>query len=61
MTVPSKSVAQRKFMRAAAHSPAFAAKAGIPTEVAKEFNAADKARTADYRRATVNALRRNKR
>ena len=59
--MPSKSVAQRKFMRAAAHNPEFAAKAGIPTEVAQEFNKADQARTADYRRATVNALRRNKR
>ena len=29
-------------MAAAAHSPAFAKKVGIPTKVAKEFNAADK-------------------
>jgi hypothetical protein len=56
MTVPSKSVAQRKFMRIAAHSPAFAAKAGIPQKIAKDFNRADIAR-----QAFVNALRRNKR
>ena len=59
--VPSKSRAQAKLMRAAAHNPEFAAKANIPVEVAREFNNADKARSADYRRATVNALRRNKR
>lgn len=30
-------------MQAAAHSPAFAAKIGIPVSVAKDFNTADKA------------------
>lgn len=40
--MPSKSKAQRNFMAAAAHSPKFAKKAGIPVSVAKEFNAADK-------------------
>lgn len=40
--MPSKSKKQRNFMAAAAHNPAFAKKAGIPTKVAKEFNAADK-------------------
>ncbi len=29
-------------MAAAAHSPAFAKKVGIPQKVAREFNAADK-------------------
>lgn len=29
-------------MAAAAHNPAFAKKAGVPTSVAKEFNSADK-------------------
>ena len=29
-------------MAAAAHNPKFAKKVGIPTKVAKEFNAADK-------------------
>lgn len=29
-------------MAAAAHSPAFARKVGVPPAVAKEFNAADK-------------------
>lgn len=32
-------------MAAAAHNPAFAKKAGIPTKVAKEFNQADKGKT----------------
>ena len=40
--MPSKSKAQRNLMAAAAHNPAFAKKVGIPTSVAKEFNAADK-------------------
>ena len=40
--MPSKSKAQRNFMAAAAHNPAFAKKAGIPESVAKEFNSADK-------------------
>lgn len=40
--MPSKSKAQARLMAAAAHNPAFAKKVGIPTSVAKEFNAADK-------------------
>jgi hypothetical protein len=40
--MPSKSKAQRNFMAAASHSPAFAKKVGIPAKVAKEFNQADK-------------------
>jgi hypothetical protein len=43
--MPSKSKAQRNFMAAAAHNPAFAKKAGIPTSVAKEFNKADKGKS----------------
>lgn len=42
--MPSKTKKQKKFMRAAAHNKKFAAKAGIPQRVAKEFVAADKAR-----------------
>ena len=42
--MPSKSKKQAKFMRAAAHSPEFAKKAGISQKVAKEFEAADKKR-----------------
>lgn len=42
--MPSKSPAQAKFMRAAAHSPSFAKKAGIPVKVAKEFCDADQAK-----------------
>lgn len=40
--MPSTSKAQRNFMAAAAHNPAFAKKAGISQDVAKEFNQADK-------------------
>jgi hypothetical protein len=40
--MPSKSKAQHKLMLAAAHSPEFAKKVGIPVSVAKEFTAADK-------------------
>jgi len=39
--MPSKSKKQERFMQAAAHSPEFAAKAGIPVSVAKDFVAAD--------------------
>lgn len=37
----SKSPKQARLMAAAAHSPAFARKVGVPVTVAKEFNAAD--------------------
>jgi hypothetical protein len=40
--MPSKSKAQHDLMQAAAHDPKFAAKAGVPQEVAKEFVSADK-------------------
>jgi len=40
--MPSKSPAQRRLMQAAAHNPKFAKKVGVPTGVAREFNAADK-------------------
>jgi len=40
--MPSKSSKQARFMAAAAHSPKFAKKAGVPQKVAKEFNKADK-------------------
>lgn len=40
--MPSKSPAQARLMRAAAHDPAFAKKAKVPVAVAKEFVAADK-------------------
>jgi hypothetical protein len=36
--MPTTSAKQKKFMDAAAHSPAFAKKAGIPSTVAKEFS-----------------------
>jgi len=40
--MPSTSKKQHSFMAAAAHNPAFAKKAGISQNVAKEFNKADK-------------------
>ena len=40
--MPSVSDKQRRFMAAAAHSPEFAKKAGIPQSVAQEYNQADK-------------------
>lgn len=40
--MPSKSKKQKRFMAAAAHNPKFAAKVGISTKVAREFNQADK-------------------
>jgi hypothetical protein len=42
MEMPSKSPKQARTMRAAAHSPTFAKKIGIPQKVAREFEAADK-------------------
>lgn len=42
--MPSKSPAQARLMRAAAHDPSFAKKVGVPQPVAKEFVRADKRR-----------------
>lgn len=42
--MPSTSDKQRHFMAAAANSPEFAKKAGIPQSVAKDFHEADKAK-----------------
>jgi len=39
--MPSKSQKQARTMAAAAHSPSFAKKVGIPQKVAKDFNRAD--------------------
>ncbi|MDD5189459.1 MAG: hypothetical protein PHE50_00270 [Dehalococcoidales bacterium] len=39
--MPSKTYKQMRTMAAAAHSPSFAKKMGIPVTVAKEFNKAD--------------------
>lgn len=39
--MPSVSDKQKKFMRAAAHNPEFAKKAGIKQSVAREFESAD--------------------
>jgi hypothetical protein len=40
--MPATSAKQKKFMDAAAHNPKFAKKAGIPTDVAKEYSVASK-------------------
>jgi hypothetical protein len=40
--MPSKSIAQKLFMAAIAHSPEFAKKVGVPQSVAKDFEKADK-------------------
>jgi len=39
--LPSKSKAQHRFFEAVAHSPKFAAKAGVPQKVGKDFAKAD--------------------
>lgn len=55
--MPSKSPAQKRFMAAAAHNAKFAAKAGIPQSVAKEFNTADTNKGNSPQAALVSALR----
>ena len=40
--MPAVSAKQKKFMDAAAHNPEFAKKAGVPTDVAKDFSEASK-------------------
>ena len=40
--MPAKSKKQKAFMDAAAHNPAFAKKAGVPTSVAKDFSESSK-------------------
>jgi len=42
--MPSSTPKQAKFMRAVAHNPKFAKKAGVPQSVGKEFAAADEGR-----------------
>ena len=39
--MPSTSAKQHRFMEAAAHSPSFAKRAGVPQKVAKDFARAD--------------------
>ena len=40
--MPSVSSKQERFMQAVAHNKKFAKEAGVPQEVGKEFNEADK-------------------
>lgn len=56
--MPSVSAAQKRFMAAAAHNPAFAKKAGISQTVAKEFNRADQRKAR--RKAVQDAFRNTK-
>ena len=53
--MPSTSDKQRRFMAAAAHSPEFAKKAGIPQSVAQEYNQADKRKLAKALRKRDNS------
>jgi len=46
--MPSRSKSQFRLMAAAANNPKFAAKAGVPPKVAKEFHAAD--RSSSYKK-----------
>lgn len=48
--MPSKSEAQTRLMRAAAHDPEFAKKTGVPQKVAKEFVDADKKAKTDKKK-----------
>lgn len=50
--MPSVSEKQKRFMQAVAHSPKFAAKAGVPQSVGKDFAAADKAKAAAKKSTT---------
>ena len=49
--MPSKTPKQRRFMAAVAHSPEFAAKAGVPQSVGREFF------NADQRKKRINAVK----
>ena len=42
--MPSKTPKQKRTMAAAAHDPKFAKRLGIPSNVARDFNQADKKR-----------------
>ena len=53
--MPSTSEKQRRFMQAAAHSPEFASKAGIPQSIAQEYNQADKRKLAKALRKRNNS------
>lgn len=56
--MPSVSRKQARTMAAAAHSPKFAKKVGIPQDVAREFNSADERKGGFYGAARVKHGRR---
>lgn len=58
--MPSKSKKQARFMAAAAHSKAFAKKAGIKQSVAQEFHSADQHRKHHTRRAQRSTRRKHR-
>lgn len=58
--MPSTSKKQARFMAAAAHNPEFAKKAGIPQDVAKEFNQADKGKKFGSGRADLQKINKAK-
>lgn len=55
--MPSSSEKQKRTMAAVAHSPSFAAKAGIPQTVAKEYNHADHLRDMHRQAKSTPAVR----
>jgi hypothetical protein len=59
--MPAVSAKQKKFMDAAAHNPEFAKKAGISTDVAKEFSTASKgAQLGPRNRADLQGINKQK-
>jgi hypothetical protein len=59
--MPAVSAKQKKFMDAAAHNPEFAKKAGVSTDVAKEFSAASKgAQIGPRNRADLQGINKQK-
>jgi hypothetical protein len=59
--MPAVSAKQKKFMDAAAHNPEFAKKAGVSTDVAKEFSAASKgAQLGPRNRADLQGINKQK-
>ena len=55
--MPSKSAAQHRLMEAVANNPKFAAKAGIPQKVGKDFAQADKGKKKVKRQTHAEAAK----
>jgi hypothetical protein len=54
--MPSSSDKQKRFMQAIAHDKDFSKKVGVPQEVGKEFNDADKAKGKDKKKSRLNKM-----